>query len=91
MTDRHPRVPTARLGWGLIPQHRLRYAINVAIWASMWVMPVIPAIITRVFFDSVTGDTTNAPSMPVLVAIILAYAIGRITVDDRRACGTTSI
>jgi len=72
-------VPTARLGWGLITQHRLRYPINVAIWASMWVMPVIPAVITRVFFDSVTGDTTNAPSITVLVAIILAYAIGRIT------------
>ena len=54
-------VPTARLGWGLITQHKLRYAINVAVWASMWVMPVIPAGITRVFFDSVTGDTTNAP------------------------------
>jgi hypothetical protein len=29
-------VPTARLGWGLITQHKLRYAINVAVWASMW-------------------------------------------------------
>ena len=72
-------VPTARLGWGLITQHRLRYAINVVMWASMWVMPVIPAVITRIFFDSVTGDTTNAPSITVLVAIIVAYAIGRIT------------
>jgi len=72
-------VPTARLGWGLITQHRLRYAINVVMWASMWVMPVIPALITRIFFDSITGDTANAPPIVVLVAITLAYAIGRIT------------
>jgi len=72
-------VPTARLGWGLITQHRMRYAINVAIWASMWVMPVIPAVITRTFFDSITGETTDAPSITVLVAITVAYAIGRIT------------
>ena len=72
-------VPTARLGWGLITQHKLRYAINVAVWASMWVMPVIPAVITRIFFDSVTGDTTNAPPIATLVAITLAYAIGRIS------------
>ncbi|MBI5157771.1 MAG: ABC transporter ATP-binding protein [Acidimicrobiia bacterium] len=72
-------VPTARLGWGLITQHRLRYAINVVMWASMWVMPVIPALITRTFFDSITGDTASAPPIVVLVAITLAYAIGRIT------------
>lgn len=72
-------VPTARLGWGLITQHKMRYAVNVFMWASMWVMPIIPAVITRIFFDSVTGDTADAPPIAVLVAITIAYAMGRIT------------
>ncbi len=71
-------VPTARLGWGLITQYRLRYAINVFMWASMWVMPIIPAVITRIFFDSITGENTDPPSIVLLVSITVAYAIGRI-------------
>ena len=72
-------VPTARLGWGLITQHKLRYAINVFMWASMWVMPVIPAVITKRFFDSVAGDAADPSPIALLVVLTIAYAIGRIT------------
>ncbi|OFW66521.1 MAG: hypothetical protein A2Z12_01855 [Actinobacteria bacterium RBG_16_68_21] len=75
-----PRVRTARLGWGLIRFRKGRYAINALIWASMWLMPVIPAVITRTFFDAATGDRTDAPTVPMLIALVVAYAIGRISV-----------
>ena len=78
MTER--RVPTARLGWGLIRFRKGRYVLNATIWASMWLMPIIPAVITRTFFDAATGARTDAPTVPMLIALVVAYAIGRITV-----------
>ena len=81
-------VPTARLGWGLITQHKLRYAINVLMWASMWVMPVIPAVITRTFFDSLTGDIGDAPPVALLVATFLAvYLVPVLFVAVERMIG----
>lgn len=72
-------VPTARLGWRLITFQKARYVANIAAWAAMWVMPVIPAMITRNFFDSLGIDTANGPSVAFLVALVLAYGAGRIS------------
>jgi ATP-binding cassette subfamily B protein len=72
------RVPTTRLGWGLIKYGKARYVINAAVWALMWTMPVIPALITKVFFDSITGEITNPPSITLLVAGVVGYGLGRI-------------
>lgn len=81
MTDQRldtKAIPTARLGWRLLTYQPARYVINVLIWAAMWVMPVIPAIITRVFFDSITGETTDAPTITWLVVFVVAYGLGRV-------------
>lgn len=74
------RVPTARLGWGLIRYRSRRYAINAFIWAAMWLIPIIPAVITKTFFDAATGDRTDAPAVPMLIALVVAYGVGRISV-----------
>ena len=73
-------TPTTRLGKGLITFSKGRYLTNVAIWASMWVMPVIPALITRAFFDRITGDAISGFTVPTLVAIMVAYGFARIAI-----------
>jgi len=78
MTDQ--RIPTARLGKGLMTFSKRRYLTNVAIWAMMWVMPVIPALITRAFFDRITGEDTTGFTVATLVAIMIAYGFGRIMI-----------
>jgi ATP-binding cassette subfamily B protein len=72
------RIPTARLGKGLVTYRKLRYAINMFGWASMWVLPIIPALITRHFFDRITGEAVTGFTVPTLVAIMIAYGVGRI-------------
>ncbi len=76
MTDQ--RIPTARLGKGLMAFRKGHYALNVAGWATMWVLPVIPALITRAFFDRITGDDTTGFTVATMVAIMVAYGFGRI-------------
>jgi ATP-binding cassette subfamily B protein len=75
-----PRVSTARLGLGLIKYQKGRYAANVLAWASIWVMPMIPALITKAFFDRITGEQTAGFDVPTLVWLVVVYAFGRITV-----------
>ena len=51
MNDRD--APTARLMAGAVKAEPWRYAANVVIWATIWLMPVIPALIVRAFFEPV--------------------------------------
>ncbi len=78
MTER--RIPTARLGQGLMTFRKGRYLINVFGWATMWVLPVIPALIARAFFDRITGEDTTGFTVATLVAIMVAYGLGRIMI-----------
>jgi ATP-binding cassette, subfamily B, bacterial len=78
MTER--RVPTARLGVGLISYRKGRYVANVLLWATMWVLPVIVALIIRAFFDRITGEDPAGTTVGTLVAFMIAYGVGRIAV-----------
>ena len=55
-----------------------RYAANVALWTTMWVMPVIPALITRAFFDRLQSEPGfNAAT---LIAMLVAYGFARLVI-----------
>jgi ATP-binding cassette subfamily B protein len=75
-----PPIPVARLGKGLVTFRRLRYLVNAFGWATMWVIPVIPALITRAFFDRITGDAPVGYTIGTLVAIMVAYGGARISI-----------
>jgi ATP-binding cassette subfamily B protein len=79
MTDRTTtRVPTWRLLRGLMRYAPWRYAANIALWATMWLMPVIPALITQAFFDRLqTEPGFNAIT---LIAMLVAYGFARLGV-----------
>lgn len=74
------RVPTTSLGKGLIAYRKGRYVLNSLGWGTIWVMPVIPALIAREFFDRVTGEETAGLTVGTLVALTVAYGIARVSV-----------
>ena len=73
-------IPTARLGKGLMTFRKGRYLVNVLGWLIMWVIPVVPALITRSFFDRITGEDTTGFTVATLVAIMVGYGLGRIMI-----------
>jgi len=75
-----PPVRTARLGASLLAFQRWRWALNVTIWVAIYVLPIIPGLITQAFFNRVSGTTTGGLGVPVLVGLIAAYGFGRIAV-----------
>ena len=76
MTER--KTPTARLMWGAIKSERWRYTANVLIWATIWVMPILTALIIRAFFDSLELETGT--SAITFVGLIGAYGLGRVAI-----------
>ncbi|MCJ7725321.1 MAG: ABC transporter ATP-binding protein, partial [Acidimicrobiia bacterium] len=77
-----PRAPTARIGWQLIKNQPVRYTINAFLWTSIWVMPVIPALLTRAFFNRVDPgvESTVGFTVPTLIALMVGYGLARLAV-----------
>ena len=77
-----PRAPTARIGWQLIKNQPVRYAVNAVLWTSIWVMPVIPALLTQAFFDRVDPGVQNTVgfTVPTLIALMVGYGLARLVV-----------
>lgn len=73
---------TLHLMWRLIRSQPLRYLGNVAAWATAWVMPVIPGLITKAFFDRIAGDQTAGFTVGTLMAFLGAYAVARVCVVE---------
>jgi len=69
-------ISTGRVLRSLMRYAPWRYAANILLWATMWLMPVIPALITREYFDRLQAkpgfNTTT------LVATLVGYGLARL-------------
>jgi ATP-binding cassette subfamily B protein len=72
------RVPTLRLMGLMIRRAPWRYAANVLLWATIWLIPIIPALITREFFNRL--ETDPGLNVTTLIVMILMYGLARLTV-----------
>ena len=78
MTTRRSSVPTFRLMWGVVRLSPWRYFFNLLLWTAIWTIPVIPALITREFFDGL--ETGVGANVATVIAWLVAYGLGRIGV-----------
>lgn len=72
------RVRTGRLMLRLIRFAPWRYAANLLIWSTMWLLPIIPALITRAYFNSLETDPGFNPAT--LIAGLIGYGLARLAV-----------
>lgn len=77
MTTRKSALPTLRMMRQLIKAAPGWYAANVFLWTTIWVLPVIPALITARFFD---GLGTAGFNPTTLIAALLGYGAARLAV-----------
>jgi ATP-binding cassette subfamily B protein len=63
----------------LIRRQPGRYVLNTAVWTLMWVMPIVTGLITKAFFDWLTGDAPAGTNIPTLVALLGVYMLVRVT------------
>lgn len=77
--NRSRKTPTGALMFGITKRFKGRYVANQIIWTSMWALPIIPGLITLRFFDSIEQGTAGA-NVGTLVAVFIAYGIGRLVI-----------
>jgi len=77
-TSARAPVPTLKLMVGMVRFAPWRYAGNAILWALVWVMPVIPGLISKEFFDGLTGEASVSFGVNTLIAFMAAYGLGRV-------------
>jgi ATP-binding cassette subfamily B protein len=80
MTTARASVPTLKLMIGMVKYAPWRYTGNAILWTIVWVMPVIPGLISKEFFDGLTGEASVSFGVNTLIAFMGAYGLGRVGV-----------
>lgn len=63
---------------GLIMYKPFRYFINAFAWTVIYLAPIAPGLITKAFFDTLTGNATLKFGVWGLIALLIGAALGRI-------------
>lgn len=71
-------VPTFKLMVGMVRFAPWRYSGNAILWTLVWVMPVIPGLISKEFFDGLTGEASVSFGVNTLIAFMGAYGLARV-------------
>lgn len=64
--------------WRLIMYRPIRYLVNAIAWTVIYLAPIAPGLITKGFFDSLTGTSALGYGVWGLIALLMAAALGRI-------------
>jgi len=64
--------------WRLIMYKPLRYVINAIAWTVIYLAPIIPGLVTKEFFDSLTGNAKLGYGVWGIIALLMAATLGRI-------------
>ncbi|RTE07118.1 ABC transporter ATP-binding protein [Paenibacillus whitsoniae] len=64
--------------WKLIAYRPMRYTLNAVMWTLIYLAPIAPGLVTKEFFDTLTGHAKLDYGVWGLIALLMAAAIGRM-------------
>ncbi|MEW9697598.1 ABC transporter ATP-binding protein [Paenibacillus sp. SI8] len=64
--------------WRLIMHRPVRYFLNAFAWTAIYLAPIAPGLVTKEFFDSLTGNSKLGYGVWGIVALLMAAALGRM-------------
>jgi len=73
-------MSTWRYMWSLITYRRWLYLVNVILWIGVHTSPMLPGLITRLFFDRLTGAGAAGFTVWTIIAMLVAVTLGRCAV-----------
>ncbi len=74
-------MSTWRVLWRLLIYEPRLYALNMVLWTSFWLMPLLVGLVTRAIFNAITGGAAAGGSLWSLLALLVAVALVRITIQ----------
>jgi ATP-binding cassette subfamily B protein len=63
--------------WQLIRYRPGWYFLNAIVWTGIYLMPIIPGLITKEFFDSLAGESATGFGIGSLIALLLGFTLAR--------------
>ncbi|MDF2650530.1 MAG: transporter ATP-binding protein [Paenibacillus sp.] len=70
-------MTTFQFIWGLIRYRPGLYTLNALAWSLIYLAPIVPGIVTKWFFDMISGEAAYSFGIWTLVAFLIAAALGR--------------
>ncbi len=71
-------MTTYQYMWGMIRFRPWLYALNALLWTAIYTAPMIPGLLLRQFFDTLTNEESARFGVATLVALVLAQGVARI-------------
>jgi len=69
---------TGRYLWRMLLYRPRLYVANLLLWSGVHLMPVLPGLVIREFFDNLGGTPRTGLSINALIAIMVGIALARI-------------
>jgi len=69
-----------KLIWRMILYRPVLYFFDGLMWTGVHTFPLLPGLISRLFFNHLTGDAAAGVNTWTIIAMLFAVALGRITV-----------
>lgn len=63
--------------WRLIKYRKGWYILNALVWTGIYLMPIVPGLLTKEFFDSLAGESTMGIGIWGLIALLVGFALAR--------------
>lgn len=73
-------MSTWRYMWALITYRPWLYLVNIILWIGVHTTPMLPGIVTRLFFDTLTGAQPAGFTVWTIIALMMAITLGRCTI-----------
>ncbi|MCQ6558920.1 ABC transporter ATP-binding protein [Paenibacillus mendelii] len=64
--------------WRLIMYRPYRYSFNALAWTLIYLAPIVPGLITKQFFDSLTNESAAAYGTWGIIAMLMGAAVARV-------------
>ncbi|MFC4103207.1 ABC transporter ATP-binding protein [Paenibacillus xanthanilyticus] len=64
--------------WRLIMYRPIRYFVNALAWTLIYLAPIAPGLVTKEFFDTLTGDAALNLGIWGIVSLLMGAALARV-------------
>ncbi|XEC92960.1 ABC transporter ATP-binding protein [Paenibacillus tarimensis] len=71
-------MSTFQFLWRMVTYRRLLYFLNTLAWTLVYLAPILPGMVTKWFFDLVSGDASFGLGIWSIVALLLGSAAVRV-------------
>ncbi|WP_159882169.1 ABC transporter ATP-binding protein [Paenibacillus puerhi] len=65
--------------WKLVSYRKGLYLLNALAWSLVYLAPIVPGLLTKQFFDELSGDAAYTLGLGALLALLLAAALARVS------------